>query len=234
MYPEKKLFGVHAQERSPHSAMHVFVEAMYRRNLMSVHSYTAFKLMYEQVVAVQNCDPLITTIAVFLMPGVELCRKRALSRSNKYDTKLSEEMQSSQYMLHDDLIEFYRNCGLEVAVVYGPVCGVRAQVLLGELYAYICLRTKMSQFFSEPTPNQGRFKVLTFLPPLCVRSARCENLRNSKMPKLESILNPVAPILVDTEDEEDDFDGIRRDLRIATVYGDKPKVHNCSFCLVHY
>ena len=221
------MVGVHAQERSPHSAMFVFVEAMFRRNLMSVHSYTAFKMMYEQVVAAQNCDPLITTIVVFLMPGMELCRKRALSRSNKYDTKLSEEMQTSQYNLHEDLIEFYRNCGLEVAIVYGPVSGVRAQVLLGELYAYICLRTKMTQFYSEPTPNQDRFKVLTFLPPLAVRSARCESLRTSKMPKLENVLNPPAPVLVDTEDEEDDFDGIRRELRVATVYGDKPKVLYC-------
>ena len=223
-YAEKKMFGVHVQERSAHSAMMVFVEAMYQRNLMSVHSYTAFKMMYEQVVSAQNTDPLLTTVVVFLMPGMDLCRKRALIRSSKYDTKLSEEMQTFQYLLHDDLIEFYRNCGLEVAVVYGPVSGVRAQVLLGELYAYICLRSKMTQFFSEPTPDQARFKVLTFLPPRYMRSARCDALRNSKMPKLDASTCAPAPALVDTEDEEDDFDRVRRELRVAAIHGDKPKV----------
>ena len=239
MYADTKHYGNHIHERGLDSAMWVFVKALFERNLMCDTNYFALQKLYEQATIFQSKQLLQTSVIIMLLPGEDLCRQRVLARGNVYDKHLSEELQSVQYNLYSELVDLYRQKGFEVCVIYGERLGVHAASMMGELYCYIELRRKMGRFYSEPTPNPERFNILRILKPLvarCVRTpaeratkvARLENPNDDKVPTIEDV-----PVLVDTSDEEDTFDTIRRELCWYSRIGDKSKVSRVISILVH-
>ena len=228
---DAKHYGTHFVERGLDPAMHVFAKALFERNLMSEHSYFALTKIYEQASIAQSKEMLQTSVIVMLLPGEDLCQQRVLARSNIYDQHLSAELQSVQYNLYSELVDFYREKGFEVCVVYGEQRGVAAAQLLGELYCYINLRKKVGRFYSEPTENTERFKILRILKPLFARCVRTEVERATKSARIsdDATHTAIKEEITDTNasSDEESFDNIRRELRWYSLIGDKSKVlHN--------